>query len=323
MVRYFDHRFASNTLMQILFDAILLFLSVVLAVAFLHRGELRDAPGRRAGRIVVRTDDGRLNTIVGLYRRNPGRTSAQTTARIVAFAAAGGTCRLGDLHVPAAHRGMERNVAAGRADRIRDLCRDPRNCGAQRNRHRCSPAGRWCSEPAPRRWRSSSRSGSWVRRSGSWASTRRKRAKRRIRWSAQRILTGGIDLVDAVRRYKVDEIIVAVRERRGGVLPLRELLDCKLMGVRVLDLSSYYERAVGQLRLDSLARELADLRRRIPAGVHALFRQAAVRRGCVFAAPAAGGAGDGGDRRGALRWRAGSRSSTGRSASGRAVASST
>jgi sugar transferase (PEP-CTERM system associated) len=50
----------------------------------------------------------------------------------------------------------------------------------------------------------------------------------------------------------VDEIIVAVRERRGGVLPLRELLDCKLMGVRVLDLSSYYERAVGQLRLDSL-----------------------------------------------------------------------
>ena len=68
----------------------------------------------------------------------------------------------------------------------------------------------------------------------------------------ERILTDGVDLVDAVRRYKVDEIIVAVRERRGGVLPLRELLDCKLMGVRVLDLSSYYERAVGQLRLDSL-----------------------------------------------------------------------
>jgi sugar transferase (PEP-CTERM system associated) len=55
-----------------------------------------------------------------------------------------------------------------------------------------------------------------------------------------------------VRRHNVEEIIVAVRERRGGVLPLRELLDCKLLGVRVLDLSSYYERAVGQLRLDSL-----------------------------------------------------------------------
>jgi hypothetical protein len=66
------------------------------------------------------------------------------------------------------------------------------------------------------------------------------------------VLAEGMDLVDAARRYKVDEIIVAVRERRGGVLPLRELLDCKLMGVRVLDLSSYYERAVGQLRLNSL-----------------------------------------------------------------------
>ena len=78
-----------------------------------------------------------------------------------------------------------------------------------------------------------------------------------------------------------DEIIVAVRERRGGVLPLRELLDCKLMGVRVLDLSSYYERAVGQLRLDSLACELADLRRWLPARIHAHFHQAVVRHSRV------------------------------------------
>ena len=55
----------------------------------------------------------------------------------------------------------------------------------------------------------------------------------------QRVIASGMNLVDAARRYRVDEIIVAVRERRGGVLPLRELLDCKLMGIRVLDLSSY------------------------------------------------------------------------------------
>jgi sugar transferase (PEP-CTERM system associated) len=69
---------------------------------------------------------------------------------------------------------------------------------------------------------------------------------------ANKIIGTGMDLVDVVNRYAVDEVIVAVRERRGGVLPLRDLLDCKLRGVRVLDLSSYYERAVGQLRLDSL-----------------------------------------------------------------------
>ncbi|MFT3736610.1 MAG: TIGR03013 family PEP-CTERM/XrtA system glycosyltransferase [Rhodocyclaceae bacterium] len=59
-------------------------------------------------------------------------------------------------------------------------------------------------------------------------------------------------LLDLARSLEVDEIIVAVRERRGGTLPLSELLDCKLMGVKVLDLSCFFERVRGQVRLDSL-----------------------------------------------------------------------
>jgi sugar transferase (PEP-CTERM system associated) len=43
-----------------------------------------------------------------------------------------------------------------------------------------------------------------------------------------------------------------VTERRGGVLPLRELLDCKLCGVQVFDLSAYFEQMLGQIRLDAL-----------------------------------------------------------------------
>ena len=35
-------------------------------------------------------------------------------------------------------------------------------------------------------------------------------------------------------------------------MPLRELLDCKLRGIKVLDLASYFERTLGQIRLDSL-----------------------------------------------------------------------
>jgi sugar transferase (PEP-CTERM system associated) len=69
---------------------------------------------------------------------------------------------------------------------------------------------------------------------------------------SQVILSQEMSLSDTAHSLKVDEIIVAVRERRGGALPLRELLDCKLSGVRVLDLASYFERALGQLRLDSL-----------------------------------------------------------------------
>ena len=59
-------------------------------------------------------------------------------------------------------------------------------------------------------------------------------------------------VVDVVDELGVNEVIVAVRERRGGVLPLRELLDCKMRGVKVYDLSTFYERVRGQVRIDTL-----------------------------------------------------------------------
>ena len=61
-----------------------------------------------------------------------------------------------------------------------------------------------------------------------------------------------LSLVDLVNALKVDEIVVAVGERRGGRMPLRELLDCRLSGVLVLDLSSHFERMLGQIRIDAL-----------------------------------------------------------------------
>lgn len=68
----------------------------------------------------------------------------------------------------------------------------------------------------------------------------------------QLVLPREKSLSDTAQALKVDEIIVAVHQRRGGILPLRELLDCKLSGVKVLDLASYFQRALGQIRLDSL-----------------------------------------------------------------------
>ncbi|GHU05565.1 sugar transferase [Betaproteobacteria bacterium] len=59
-------------------------------------------------------------------------------------------------------------------------------------------------------------------------------------------------LSDTAAELNVDEIVVAVQERRGGVMPMRDLLDCKLAGVDVIDLASYYERVLGQIKLDSL-----------------------------------------------------------------------
>jgi sugar transferase (PEP-CTERM system associated) len=46
---------------------------------------------------------------------------------------------------------------------------------------------------------------------------------------------------------------VALAERRGGSMPLRELLDCKLHGVRVVDMATHFEKTLGQIRLDSVS----------------------------------------------------------------------
>jgi sugar transferase (PEP-CTERM system associated) len=70
--------------------------------------------------------------------------------------------------------------------------------------------------------------------------------------SQNRILPREQSLTDTVKTMKVDEIVVALTDQRGGVLPLRELLDCKLHGVRVYDLSAYFEQMLGQIRLDAL-----------------------------------------------------------------------
>ena len=66
------------------------------------------------------------------------------------------------------------------------------------------------------------------------------------------VLSRALSLTDTARNLKTDEIVVAVSERRGGSMPLRELLDCKLQGIKVVDLASHFEQTLGQIRLDSL-----------------------------------------------------------------------
>ena len=69
--------------------------------------------------------------------------------------------------------------------------------------------------------------------------------------SAQ-VLRGEGSLKERAKALGVDEIVVAISDRRGGALPLRELLDCKIVGVKVSDLSTYFEKMLGQIRIDQL-----------------------------------------------------------------------
>jgi sugar transferase (PEP-CTERM system associated) len=70
--------------------------------------------------------------------------------------------------------------------------------------------------------------------------------------SSARVIARGATLEDAVRQLNVDEVIVAVRQQRGGILPLRDLLECRLHGVQVTDLARYFERVHGQVPIESL-----------------------------------------------------------------------
>jgi sugar transferase (PEP-CTERM system associated) len=69
---------------------------------------------------------------------------------------------------------------------------------------------------------------------------------------ADRILPGTLPLSEVVNGLGIKEVIVAVREQRGGVLPLRELIECRVSGVPVTDLAGMYERVRGEVPLESL-----------------------------------------------------------------------
>jgi sugar transferase (PEP-CTERM system associated) len=58
--------------------------------------------------------------------------------------------------------------------------------------------------------------------------------------------------MSVVEKYAIDDIVIAVRERRGGGLPLKELLECRLKGVKISELPTYIEREYRQVLLESI-----------------------------------------------------------------------
>jgi sugar transferase (PEP-CTERM system associated) len=59
-------------------------------------------------------------------------------------------------------------------------------------------------------------------------------------------------LWNVVQRWNITEVVVAVREQRGGVLPLRDLLECRLRGVKIVDETASFEQRRGEFPIESL-----------------------------------------------------------------------
>jgi sugar transferase (PEP-CTERM system associated) len=65
----------------------------------------------------------------------------------------------------------------------------------------------------------------------------------------ERVIKPGRPLRDIVRENQVDEIVLALDDRRKS-LPVHEILDCKMDGVTVFDLLTFFERETGKVRLE-------------------------------------------------------------------------
>jgi sugar transferase (PEP-CTERM system associated) len=68
-----------------------------------------------------------------------------------------------------------------------------------------------------------------------------------------KVLTPNKTLTEHVLEQGIDEIVVALSERRGGSMPLRELLDCKLRGIAVVDMASHIENKMGKISRDYIS----------------------------------------------------------------------
>ena len=66
-----------------------------------------------------------------------------------------------------------------------------------------------------------------------------------------RLLTKDAPVSQIASENEIDEIVVAMDDRRQQ-FPLKELLDCRLAGVEVIELASFLERETGKVYLDIL-----------------------------------------------------------------------
>lgn len=66
-----------------------------------------------------------------------------------------------------------------------------------------------------------------------------------------RVINLNVPLVEYVDKHDVDEIVLAIDDRRKGI-PMHELLECKMRGVDIIDVITFFERETGKIRLDQL-----------------------------------------------------------------------
>lgn len=70
-----------------------------------------------------------------------------------------------------------------------------------------------------------------------------------VREDRRDLLSADLSICEIAAAENADEIVIAMDDRRGN-LPIRELLDCKMRGIDVIDLLEFLERETGKIQVD-------------------------------------------------------------------------
>ena len=69
--------------------------------------------------------------------------------------------------------------------------------------------------------------------------------------SQSQLITYDKQIIAIAEKYKIDEIVIAVDDRRIK-FPLDELLDCKMSGLTIMNIEEFYEREQGLISLENV-----------------------------------------------------------------------
>ena len=224
MLKLFNHYVPSTTIHQLVFDALLLFVAVV--VAFVLQVRLDGAlvasvvPSAFFFALTMMI----LNGALGLYRPGDGRDFRQTLARVGMSIALSVPVAYGIFQVlpwgEFAHEALELNVIAllGFVVAVRGFTMRRTGAGVFVKRIMVIGTGADAAavEHALAHSENSSLQVVGFLPSGSCDE---------VRVDPKQIIRFDGSLLAAANHLRVNEIIVAVKERRGGAIPLRELLD--------------------------------------------------------------------------------------------------
>lgn len=76
-------------------------------------------------------------------------------------------------------------------------------------------------------------------------------AGEQARVDPEMLMPAGMSLATLIRTQGIDEVVVAVDDRRGGV-PVQDLLQCRLAGVNIIDVQTFFERESYKILVDML-----------------------------------------------------------------------